>query len=270
MKLVKEHIILEKFEEDGDPVIDLGIGAKKFINSLPELFLEADNDNLYYWTIKLHPNKIVVAHNVSKINNSKLLQLKPMLEYNKKIIKKIGAENVLGDPYPAENITPLQLADPDQFPYIYIPINPRYTNWVTDTKAAGRSYTDPKKIQTFIGINIRESLNEKFTKESDPIKDMGIGFNAIKNLFWEEIEKEFPLLKPPKSYEMSLVTFYPKVRKIRIDSKYFSDVGIISLSKALRKIESRHANLFKVTQWPEYKGVYFQNRRNKAAIIKIL
>jgi len=118
---------------------------------------------------------------------------------------------------------------------------------------------------------VKEHINEKFLKDSDPIVDMGIGFPAIKDIFWKEIQKEFPILTPQSSEEISLVTFYPDAKKIKIDTKYFSDVGIISLSKALIKIESRYANLFKVIEWPEYKGVYFKNqRKNKSAIIKIL
>jgi hypothetical protein len=120
-------------------------------------------------------------------------------------------------------------------------------------------------------VIVRETLYEKFVEDSDPIKDMGIGTDEIIKIFQKEIETHFPLLRKGPA-DKGLINYYKQSNKIKIITWPFSDVGIVGIIKALEKIEEKYKNLFKVIQWPVYKGVYYEDKskRNKAAIIKIL
>jgi hypothetical protein len=119
---------------------------------------------------------------------------------------------------------------------------------------------------------VKEHINEKFIKDSDPIRDLGIGTEQIIEIFQKEIEKHFPLLRRGPGYVQPLITYSISTGKIKIITWPFSDVGIVGVTKALEKIEEKYKSLFKVIQWPVYRGVYYESKtkRNKSAIIKIL
>jgi hypothetical protein len=47
VKLVREHILFEKFTEEGDPIHDMGIGLSTIINQAIKKIFKEDSDKIY-------------------------------------------------------------------------------------------------------------------------------------------------------------------------------------------------------------------------------
>ncbi len=146
MKIVKEHILFEKFVEDGDPIKQMGIG----------IFTERDfksEDELYDF----------LAENILGILERNELSSGFILtnsSYCHAVIKTVNKNKI-------EN-------------YIdkYVSINGK--------KVSGREefsiFKLAKRLKTGVRISTKQELDnstpyltEKFSEDSDPIKDMGIG-----------------------------------------------------------------------------------------------
>jgi len=141
MKLVREHIILEKFIQDSDPIHDLGIGLEAAYNNLKVgdvLRFKKD----FNWSgnhyIKYPAGTLARVYRVID---------EPELEYNKRVYVEI-LDDESGE------------------------IKECLNNW-------GWNFEFFKEYFEF--TNIKKNVNEKFIEDSDPIKDMGIGIlNVIK------------------------------------------------------------------------------------------
>jgi hypothetical protein len=148
LKLVREHIN-EKFTQDSDPIKDMGIGVVTWDNFTKGDVLECKE--------RYHSNyvgRIMVIYDIKKVNKSNLkihfipyngisVSIFRAIEYVKNnSIEKIRSESI----------------------------------WYLDFD--NMSLAEWKKHFRFLQpreLKLRESLNEKFTLDSDPIKDMGIG-----------------------------------------------------------------------------------------------
>ena len=147
MKLVREHIIFEKFTEDSDPIKDLGIGIinKKIDFKSTRSFLNFIYDHL---AGILGMDKIPDDIIFDKENPSYFIKIEYFRMIGNYIYKYLTING----------------KNPDEFRRAEMwacTIRPRLSK-------AGYKYV--KKLQ------IDESLNEKFTEEGDPIRDMGIGY----------------------------------------------------------------------------------------------
>jgi hypothetical protein len=166
MKLVREYIIFEKFIEDGDPIHDMGIGFNISMDFKSEY-------QLFDWLSEMLP----------AILNTRTFP-----------------KNILNDP------------DSDGW-YLHHKYSTAIQNYVSKylTIKGDYSYFLPKKFHHFLKKKyphlkswmIKESLNEKFTEDSDPIHDMGIGIEY-------SIGQQLLILK-------EIDKFFDKIHKIDVD-----------------------------------------------------
>jgi hypothetical protein len=162
MKLVREHIN-EKFTQDSDPIADMNIGPIDYINNLPEIILDAD-DETFFWTVKLHPTKIVVCFNMPIIDKHKEIQSnQKFIKYVNSIIDKIGANKILHKPmiFEKDKFSYYRSGEIFDMPNVFIPIREKYLKMIKQTKSSYRSYNNDKKIRTVTDIIVNENLNEK-------------------------------------------------------------------------------------------------------------
>ena len=156
MKIIKEHIILEKFtDEDSDPIHDLNIGM---IRDIKEYVEYKTSGRLYTdWigmSISINDNKYdfidfyINSDNIS--NDVKLYGLRQTIFYNKlrmvKMFLKAGLK--IKDALSPEHVLDLR-----------------------------RFYNLSDKLSKIINDEFPGKLdvNEKFSEDSDPIADLGIG-----------------------------------------------------------------------------------------------
>lgn len=95
MKIVKEHIN-EKFEEDSDPIYDIGIGVPN-INDIFSLFAEKDK-NEYVFTIAITNNTMDFWFNIPIISILPDKKIDKLFKYVVDIINNIGFNVLLYDP----------------------------------------------------------------------------------------------------------------------------------------------------------------------------
>jgi len=156
MKIIKEHIILEKFtDEDSDPIHDLNIGI---IRDIKEYVEYKTSGRLYTdWigmSISINDNKYdfidfyINSDNIS--NDVKLYGLRQTIFYNKlrmvKMFLKAGLK--IKDALSPEHVLDLR-----------------------------RFYNLSDKLSKLVNDEFPGKLdvNEKFSEDSDPIADLGIG-----------------------------------------------------------------------------------------------
>jgi hypothetical protein len=97
MKLIREHIN-EKFIEDSDPIVDMGIGLLSDPDEFVKLILKKDTKYLL-WTAQLVYPYITVYFNSPKIRKSGLLKDKDeCIQYLENVLfKKMNLQNILLD-----------------------------------------------------------------------------------------------------------------------------------------------------------------------------
>jgi len=98
MKLIQEHIN-EKFEEEGDPIIDLGIGPVSYFKNFLTLFAEEDKQYLFY-SFTIFDNYIYF-HGYTNNINVKLKgvnKVEYLYDYLNEIIDKLGFSKILKNP----------------------------------------------------------------------------------------------------------------------------------------------------------------------------
>jgi len=172
VKVLKDHIakerkvkesLNEKFTEDSDPIYDMNIGPIDYINNLPEIILNAD-DEMFFWTVKLHPTKIVVCFNMPIIDEHKEIHSnQKFIKYVNNIIHKIGANKILHKPmiFEKDKFSYSMSGEILDMPNVFIPIREKYLKMIKQTKSSYRNYDNNKKIRSVTDISIRENLNEK-------------------------------------------------------------------------------------------------------------
>lgn len=99
MKLVREHMILEKFTEDSDPVYDMGIGIVKNLTKIISSILETDASMIFY-TVELKNLRLIIYFNSPNMRETRNIFSKDeALDYCKKILyDKLGYENIFVNP----------------------------------------------------------------------------------------------------------------------------------------------------------------------------
>ena len=142
MKLVREHIN-EKFTEDSDPIRDMSIGA---VNTKQNFKSEKE---MFDFLTDILPAIL----ETDKIPSDILLDLEKYI--NRKYAQKIS--NYVGKYFYINNRR--------QHPF-------NYENYHIFLK---------QKFPYLKSWMIKESINEKFTEDSDPIHDMGIGLYGKRN-----------------------------------------------------------------------------------------
>jgi ankyrin repeat protein len=161
MKLIREHIIFEKFIEDSDPIKDMGIGISNQYKD---------------WCIK-------TGHNQYDNYEERLLDCVRAGEYDfvKYLIQNFGLD-VNTTPKRTQIGTPIRYAVMnDDIKMIDILLdagaNPNYADYgnflnyaITKGKVKASKYVY-RKIREWN----KKHVNEKFVEESDPIQDLGIG-----------------------------------------------------------------------------------------------
>ncbi len=112
-------------------------------------------------------------------------------------------------------------------------------------------------------LQLIEHVNEKFTAESDPIRDLGIGTDAIVQHFLDEIKEKWQL------YDyVDVFKYYPKEKFIRIDCWRISITGILALIKILRDLIPKYKGILKITQMPN--RTLLPTPKTRDAIIRVL
>jgi len=185
VKILKDHMkknpvkesLHEKFTEDSDPISDLGIGlnTKHIINIL----LKNDVKDLMIKFIvtaavgKPHETgsyfKIIVPPRV--IENGKKLTLSRKLDYIKEVIKNSGLDFIF-----------LKYGYAYHSPYmIDCKIKPEHRN-----KFKPGQYDIDLESRRYIDL----TLHEKFTEDSDPIDDLGIGTRHLISKWMKEKREE--------------------------------------------------------------------------------
>jgi len=174
MKLVRENIF-EKFSEHSDPVRDLGIGAVRvyyffYISEWAENrlidFNNPDHIKLLDW-LKFHKA-------VNNYNSKELYEAK-------KLCKKAGLlyQDSIGDyhtPRMSRNEGPdimLRVSSANSEDHLFD--KGIYQEWVWNFYDISSDPADHYKTWAEIKAKLKESINEKFDDQSDPIKDMNIG-----------------------------------------------------------------------------------------------
>lgn len=99
MKLVREHIILEKFTEDSDPVHDMGIGVVKNMDKIVSSILETDVSKTFY-TVELQNLRLIIYFNSPNMRETRnIFSKNEALDYCKKIIyDELAYDNIFVNP----------------------------------------------------------------------------------------------------------------------------------------------------------------------------
>ena len=201
---MKAKFIQEKFVEDSDPVEDLGIGIRHMFNSLKDgdvLLIVKDLKITDGWAAGvdiLPKGGIILVHEVEHkddIIDIAYTQFKNIENYKKKLPSvQLGGRTV----------------DREKWTISFDFFKEHFRR------------IDPKKLE--------ESLNEKFTEDSDPVEDLGIG--SVKKLFQNLKEKDILVtIKPLQITNVSLNTkkIYPVGSLIIINDVYWYDDDELSI-----------------------------------------
>jgi len=149
LKLVREHIF-EKFEEESDPISDMGIGGYEYL--------------------------------FKNIKEGDEFRMKKNIEYgSRNSSRKIRKIYKPGNIVEIKKVIQNPVSIDDHFLFRYKIKTPDKRKILKDSGNSkwGWSFRYFKKC--FEPINIDENLTEKFKEESDPIRDMGIGLFVKRN-----------------------------------------------------------------------------------------
>lgn len=181
MKLIREHIN-EKFEEESDPIQDLGIGSINRFKDFLTLFGQAD-ERKYVYSIHVRRDFIDFWFNAPKMRNITSTEKNQRFNYITNIIEELGFENLLIKPKffysNDQGVTPFlirfQLASAaknklkvHQYRRKDYTEDPVFYPYTREREETDTEYE--RKVQIHSGGYI----NEKFIEEGDPIHDMGI------------------------------------------------------------------------------------------------
>jgi hypothetical protein len=154
MKLVKEHIN-EKFVEDSDPIKDMGIGIDRH-----RVF--KNRKELTNWVFK----------NLAHIIGTEKIP-EDIIKDEEWFLKKIYTDKIR------------------EYAHKYFTCGNSY--WEFDTHPYWKELRNKLRKKGYKLISLREHIDEKFTLEGDPIKDMGIGLYVKRDFNNKEKFLEFLL-----------------------------------------------------------------------------
>lgn len=100
---------------------------------------------------------------------------------------------------------------------------------------------------------VREHINEKFTKDSDPIRDMGIGIQQLVDQFKKDLYEEAPFLELENVFE-----YFPDEKTIDIDCWPLSKSGYDNLLKAVKKVIKKYKNVLKIIFIPNFEYMDYE------------
>jgi hypothetical protein len=113
---------------------------------------------------------------------------------------------------------------------------------------------------------VREHIYEKFTEQSDPVHDLGIGIDETVEQFKKELNDEWPTLTERHEH---FHYFKSEPKFIRIDAYPLSLLGVQHLNQALKKIYPKYRDVLKITRFAGYKNNIRRGNVNQDVIIKI-
>jgi len=181
MKLIREHIVFEKFTKDSDPIIDMNIGIEEYVkNEIKHMHSQFENYYEAYDWFKSEYN----------IEESDLYDDKQLIEEVLKLRELLGEENVkvLNDDIDIQNKCNKFLIDSEYLRCYYKQCEKQYLNpWL---KKGWIVWAGPEDCYgNFQAVlvryhSIKENVNEKFTQDTDPVKDMGIGAIQVYYYFY--------------------------------------------------------------------------------------
>jgi hypothetical protein len=156
MKLIREYIN-EKFTDDSDPIHDMGIGLPTLLKRDLKITgnMNSSQASTYYWETPAYDD---AAYTIFRIID----RIVPTNDYSLENIQKMYYDEI------------------------------KYKRYAKSADQQKRIIETFKKFYgvTIQPIDIKESLNEKFTDESDPIKDLDIGMITWDNIKPGDIVKQ--------------------------------------------------------------------------------
>jgi len=234
MKIIKEYIN-EKFYDESDPIADMGIGTPRIIQNSFEKIFKNDYNKIFLKSA----NKLQHINGVSSIiaikvkDNELTIKFFSDIYYDKygnEVNKKNYAKQLIKDADISKYINLRKVVssptwvknekDQTYRKWIYIfTINPEYVKYFKNKEYYPYSF------------NLKESLNEKFTDESDPITDIGIGNKFTRIKVGDIVRIKLPI----KKYEHQL-----HFDKEKIDSAYMGtfDKGISGIVSDIKKYKN--------------------------------
>jgi hypothetical protein len=213
MKLIKEHIIIEKFTEDSDPIKDMNIGTIKALNK----WIESSNI-LDDWNIENDNELLRAAAYYGKTE---------FIEY----LINTGADVHTDDERPLKNAACNNHIDTA---ITLIKHGADLNKAIEYARFNNHKYTlrNLEKIKNIV----ENQVNEKFTEDSDPIHDMNIGHICVikdflnthyKGINQYKINKDLTVditfgdFEVPESYEPLPFKLGTLVADYYIPEKYF-------------------------------------------------
>jgi ankyrin repeat protein len=217
MKIVREHIN-EKFVEDSDPVADMGIGIRAQISKFMKEINEEDTDENALAECakagKLDWVKFLIAAgaHVHFINDYALrwASRNGHLEIVKELLKA-GAD------VHTDNDWALRYASDN--------------GHLEVVKVLRDHIAKEKKVKK---RTVRESLNEKFVEDSDPVADMGIGIEV-------QIDKFMAKIKEHESWTLVRCAQYGKLEWVKFLIN--KGVNVNRFNDAALRLAASHGHL---------------------------
>jgi hypothetical protein len=239
MKLVKE-ILYEKFTEEGDPIRDMGIGVITFENIKTGdviICIKQSNNFVFSRGDPFPRTGLYIVTNVIKPSKHKLTLT--LLPY--------------GYDHPGEKIDSTTRNAINNCKIGHIE---KYT---LHTNTANIS-TWKKYFKIYQPRDLKESLNEKFTEESDPIHDLGIGYNVD----FEEIANNTIRNAKNKYGQTKWIEYLRSITGKTITGYFKNEKGIktFKITYAMSMLKAS-----KIEIWDEDDNVHI-TRKNKKYMIK--
>jgi hypothetical protein len=189
MKLVREHIIFEKFTEDSDPIKDMGIGIMYQIEKWIKEIQPGSNytkDDFLWLSVRSRKIEFIkflldAGFDVHKRDDE---AIKSACEVGDTEIVKLLID--AGANVNADDNAPLRRAcrneENEMIKYLLNTGKFKIEDILDLKEMYERSHPNSAHILNDYILKqkrIKESLNEKFTEDSDPVHDMGIGIKPL-------------------------------------------------------------------------------------------
>lgn len=179
-EVVQPRELNEKFTQDGDPIRDLGIGTIHFWETqYQKLFPDEDTcDDIYYRSFKKLYYDSFFNSDLNQRKGVINILIRTCVHTIRKLIMKI-----VSDPQESFEHTFKEESEVYNFDrYELLKIRITAANWLKENFYIDVNpyFGDFEELKNTEGLN----LNEKFTQDGDPIKDMGIGAKFVYYRFY--------------------------------------------------------------------------------------